>query len=74
MKLLVVADGHYYIDNRGNVYVESVFDYNFYKRYLTVFDEVYAIARTERIEEKTEKMKIASGQGVHFLTIHLQGE
>lgn len=69
MKLLVVADGHYYIDNRGNVYVESVFDYNFYKRYLTVFDEVYAIARTERIEEKTEKMKIASGQGVHFLTI-----
>ena len=68
MKLLVVADGHYYIDNRGNVYVESVFDYNFYKRYLTVFDEVYAIARTERIEEKTEKMKIApTGVKLHTL-------
>ena len=30
MNLLVVADGHYYIDKAGNVFVESVFDYTFY--------------------------------------------
>lgn len=69
MKVLVVADGHYYVDGNDNVYVDTVFDYNFYARYLTVFDDVYAIVRAEKVTEAPKGSKIASGNGVHFLFV-----
>lgn len=69
MKLLVVADGHYYIDKEQNVYVESVFDYSFYARYLSAFDEVYAIIRAEKVEMPPKDCKKASGPNVYFLPI-----
>lgn len=69
MKVLVVADSHYYIDKQKNVYVESVFDYSFYARYLSVFDEVYAIVRAETVEKQPKGTKLASGEHVHFLPI-----
>ncbi|BDZ84427.1 hypothetical protein Lac2_25610 [Claveliimonas bilis] len=69
MKVLVVADGHYYIDKEKKVYVESVFDYSFYARYLSAFDEVYAIVRAESVDEQPKDTKIASGDHVHFLPI-----
>lgn len=69
MKLLIVADGHYYIDKQGNVYVESVFDYAFYARYLSVFEEVFALVRAENVETAAATCKLASGPHVHFLAI-----
>ena len=69
MKILVVADGHYYIDNNDVVYVDSVFDYSFYSRYLTVFDEVYAIIRAEKMDKIPQGAKKASGKNVHFLIV-----
>ena len=69
MKLLIVADGHYYIDEKEDVYVESVFDYSFYSRYLASFDEVYAIARVKKVKNAPPNSKLASGEGVHFLPI-----
>jgi len=69
MKVLVVADGHYYIDEENNIFVDSVFDYNFYSRYLVAFDEVYAIIRAEKVKEPPIGSKIASGKGVHFLLV-----
>lgn len=67
MDLLLVADGHYYRDRKGDVYVQSVFDYNFYKRYLTVFDHVYAVARIEDVDAAPEGKKRCSGEGITFL-------
>jgi len=69
MKLLVVADGHYFIDKGQNVYVESVFDYSFYSRYLSAFEEVYAIIRAEKMDTVPVGYKKASGPNVHFLPI-----
>lgn len=69
MKVLVVADGHYYMDSDDKIYVDSVFDYNFYARYLTAFEDVYAIVRAERVSEIPKGSKIASGKGVHFLLV-----
>lgn len=69
MDILVVADGHYYIDPEKNVYVESVFDYSFYARYLSAFDDVYAIIRAEKVENVPKNCKLASGKHVHFLPI-----
>lgn len=67
MDLLLVADGHYYRDKKGDVYVQSVFDYSFYKRYLNVFDQVYAVARIEEVDTIPAGKKKASGEGVQFL-------
>ncbi len=69
MRLLVVADGHYYIDKEQNVYVESVFDYSFYARYLSVFEEVYALVRAKQVDVAPKNCKLASGPNVHFLPI-----
>lgn len=69
MKILVVADGHYYIDKGNNVYVESVFDYSFYARYLSAYEEVYAIIRAEKVNNQPRGTKVASGHNVHFLPI-----
>lgn len=68
-KVLVVADGHYYRDKNGGFFVDSVFDYSFYKRYLDAFDEVYAIVRTQEVEISPAFSKKASGPNVHFLPI-----
>lgn len=36
--VLVIVDGHYYEDKDGQFYVDSVFNYSFYSRYLSAFD------------------------------------
>lgn len=69
MKVLVVADGHYYITPDGTVYADSVYDYNFYKRYLQVFDHVYAVIRAEHIQEAPKGKKKSSGEGISFLEL-----
>lgn len=65
-RLLLAADGHYYRDPRGDVYVDAVFDYTFYRRYLDVFDEVVALGRMAYVGEAPEGKKLASGPGVTF--------
>ncbi len=69
MNLLIVADGHYYIDRQKKVYVESVFDYSFYARYLSVFEKVYAIVRAEQVEKVPQNCKLASGPNVFFFKL-----
>ena len=69
MKLLIVPDGHYYIDKEKNVYVESVFDYAFFSRYLSTFDSVWAIVRAKEVDRAPEGCKLSGGEGVHFLPI-----
>lgn len=69
MKILVVADGQYFIDRENDVYVESVFDYSFYSRYLSAFEDVYAIVRAEKVDYPPQGSKKASGANVHFLCL-----
>ena len=69
MNLLLVADGHYYKDQEGNVYVESIYDYNFFSRYLSVFTSVFAMARIEHVSIPPDGKKIASGPNVEFLEL-----
>lgn len=68
-KVLVVADGHYYITPDGTVYADSVYDYAFYKRYLQSFDEVYAAVRATPIATPPKGKKLSSGPNVHFITL-----
>ena len=69
MNLLIAADGHYYKDKNGAVYVDAVFDYSFYKRYLSVFENVFALARLEEVDCPPKGCKLASGEGVTFLPL-----
>lgn len=69
MNLLLVADGHYYQTPDGTVYADSVFDYTFYKRYLQTFDHVYGVVRARKVDEAPKGKKLASGEGVSFLTL-----
>lgn len=67
MKIAVVADHHYYADAEGNVYVPSVYGYEYWERYLSVFDEITVICRGNRgVKFDKEKMILASGAGVKF--------
>ena len=69
MDILVVADGHYYRTPEGTVYCDSIYDYNFYKRYLLGFDHVYAAIRTEDVQEVPKGKKVSSGDNVTFLPL-----
>lgn len=69
MDLLLVADGHYFRDKHGDVYVETTYDYQFYSRYLAVFDKVYAVVRIENIDKASPKLKKCSGTNLEFLEL-----
>ena len=70
MKVLVVADGHYYIDENSIVYADSVYDYRFFSRYIAVFKNVTAAVRLEKINSKMAgNLKCVSGPQVAFEAI-----
>lgn len=68
-RLLLAADGHYCRDSQGDVYVDSVFGYGFYSRYLDVFDEVSALGRMSRVVGAPEGKRRADGPGVTFVDL-----
>ena len=69
MDVLVVADGHYYQCPGGEIYADSVYDYNFYKRYLQAFDHVYAVVRVKHLDTPPAGKRLSSGPGVTFLLL-----
>ena len=69
MNLLLVADGHYYQTPDGKVYSDSVFDYTFYKRYLSVFEHVYTVIRAKQVIDIPVGKKLASGDGISFILL-----
>ena len=69
MNLLLVADGHYLKSIDNLIYSESVYSYDFYKRYLTTFDHIYAVVRTKNVDTITGNEKLCSGENVTFLEL-----
>lgn len=67
--VLVAADKHYYRDANGRVYADAIFGYDFYKRYLTAFDHVFAVGRVTQVQIPPEGKKRADGPGVTFLDL-----
>ncbi len=66
-KIIIVADHHYYEDEEGTVFVPSVYGYNYWKRYLNVFETIVVLARGRKGENfDKEKMIVASGPNVQF--------
>ena len=53
MKVLVVVDGHLVRTPDGNVWSSGIYNYDFFKRYLSVFESVRIAIRMSEV--KTNK-------------------
>jgi glycosyltransferase involved in cell wall biosynthesis len=66
---MVALENRFLKTRSGNIYSTTVCDYNFWKRYLQVFDEVLVLARVEEIQETELDKAPANGPNVSFLSL-----
>ncbi len=69
MKLLVATDAHILKTPDGKYWCKSIYSYNFWKRYLNVFEEVRIVARTKKITSNIEKLLRVDGPNVEVFEI-----
>ena len=60
-KLLVTVDHQFIRTPDGKVWVKTIYGYDFWKRYLKVFDEVRIACRISDVSSLNEEMMISSG-------------
>ena len=65
-KLLVTVDHQFVRTPDRRVWVKTIYGYEFWKRYLEVFDVVRIAARVRDVEQLEEKMLLSSGERVEF--------
>lgn len=67
MKLLVTTNARLYKSIDGKYYTPMVYGYDFFLRYLNVFDQVKLIAHTKNIQDESiAKMLCVSGSGIEI--------
>ncbi len=70
MRVLVVLENHFFIDEKGKVWCDRVVGYGYLRRYLEVFPEVLVCGRCGTINsKKTVKMLRVDGPHVEFLPL-----
>lgn len=71
MRVLVTTNSRLFRTNDGKYWTRMVYDYNFFKRYLNVFEEVRLIAHTKEIELKdSKKMLRVDGPGLEIHEVY----
>lgn len=68
-KLLLTVDHQFVRTPDGKVWVKTIYGYDFWKRYLEVFDEIRVAARVREADCIKEKMLLASGDRVEFFDL-----
>ena len=69
MKLLVAVDAHIYRTPDGRHWCKSIYGYEFWKRYLIVFDDVRVVARMKDVKETEENWLLMDGEHVEVYGI-----
>ena len=69
MKLLVATDAHIFRTPDGKHWAKSIYGYNFWTRYLDVFDSVRVVARVKDVQEIDSKKLLVDGLGVEIVGI-----
>lgn len=70
MKLIFVTDARFIKDNDGNIYSESSFGYELWKRYLSEFSEVVVMARVKfEPNPNYSVLHLSSGDKVQFIEL-----
>jgi len=67
LKALVVLENHFFLDSNNKVWCDRVVDYNYLKRYLSVFDSILVTGRTQIVDTITDKKLLVSGENVVFI-------
>lgn len=68
-KLLLTVDHQFVRTPDGKVWVKTIYGYDFWKRYLNVFDTVRVAARVRDVDKIEEKMLLANGENVEFFQL-----
>ncbi|WP_284036361.1 glycosyltransferase [Neobacillus sp. 114] len=67
MKVLVTDNAHLYKTPDGKYYTPSIYSYEFFKRYLNVFDEVRFVSKTKYVDTiDTSNFLLVSGKGLEI--------
>lgn len=69
MRIVVALENRFVRSRNGNIYSTTVCDYNFWSRYLLVFDEVVVLARVGDIAQQQMDRPCANGPGVCFFPL-----
>jgi glycosyltransferase involved in cell wall biosynthesis len=68
-RLLLTVDHQFIRTSDGRVWVKTIYGYDFWKRYLEIFDEVRIAARVREEDIIEENMLLASGDRVEFFDL-----
>lgn len=68
MKLMVATDAHIFKTPDGKYWSKNIYEYQFWTRYLNVFDSVRIVARVKSVENH-EKLAAVDGPGVEVFGI-----
>lgn len=68
-KLLLTVDHQFVRTPDGKIWVKTIYGYDFWKRYLNVFNEIRIVARVHDVNIVEDKMLLASGDNVEFFKI-----
>lgn len=69
MKALIVVDGHLVRTPDGKVWSSRIYNYSFFKRYLSAFNEIRVAIRMIDVETHEDYPHLCSGDGVEFFPI-----
>lgn len=69
MKLLVTTDAHILKTSDGMYWCAAIYGYDFWMRFLNVYDEVRIAARVKRVEAKKKEWKRVDGPNVEIYEI-----
>lgn len=70
LKCIVVDNIILYKTPNGNYYAPSIYSYDFFRRYLAVFNQVKIVAKVKTINENdVQGMSLVSGQGLEIVDI-----
>ena len=69
MKLLVAADAHFYVLPDKTYWCDSVENYDFWKRYLYVFDTIRVAVRVKHVESVDKRFTRADGPNMEIWEI-----
>ena len=69
MKLLIASDAHIFKTSDGKYWSKYIYDYQFWTRYLNIFNSVRIVARVKPIDELKSDLKQVDGYGVEVYEI-----
>ncbi len=66
MKDIAICLEHRFYEYKGNLYTKLAFPYNYWKDYLSFFDEVTVVARAKKVDNLENGMVLVTGNRVNY--------